>query len=157
MDPHTGNALIAYARLNVPSGLKKLYERPWHVAHFQEPELAEMSDNVDILRAVFDLRLNVLTLTLRRRVERSGTVSLGLANMWDRGPWNMLVDGRTVISADGATIESCNGVEADETEICFASIWRSRDRSISSLRGRVIGMFHNERRDHRDRWQLLAR
>jgi len=24
----------------------------------------------------------------------------------------MIVDGRTVISADGATIESCNGVEA---------------------------------------------
>lgn len=112
MDPHTGNALIAYARLNVPSGLKKLYERPWHEAHFREPALAEMSDNVDILRAIFDLRLNVLTLTLRRRLERSGTVSLGLANMWDRGPWNMLVDGRTVVSADGATIESCNGVEA---------------------------------------------
>jgi len=141
MDPHTGNASIAYARLNVPSGLKNLYERPWHVAHFQEPELAEMSDNVDILRAVFDLRLNVLTLTLRRRVERSGTVSLGLANMWDRGPWNMLVDGRTVISADGATIESCNGVEAGrdgdllrldlaiegQIDIVFAS---TRDRDV---------------------------
>src|SRR3546814_2327287 len=37
MDPHTGNALLAYARLHVPDGLNRLYNEPLAASHFAQP------------------------------------------------------------------------------------------------------------------------
>ena len=43
MEPLTGNALLGYARLNVPDGLWKLYNVPWTESHFAEPALSEVA------------------------------------------------------------------------------------------------------------------
>lgn len=65
MDRLTGNAMIGYARLNVPDGLWKMYHEPWSGAHFAQPYLREISGRADVLRAWFDADDGVLALTLR--------------------------------------------------------------------------------------------
>lgn len=64
MDPHTGNVLIPYARLNVPHGLKKLYDGPWDDEHFAEPAVVSLSEGADLRRAWFDAERNALALSL---------------------------------------------------------------------------------------------
>ena len=65
MDPHTGNALLAYARLNVPDGLRKLYSKPWDESHFREPALVDMPDDLDVCGAQYDADSASLWLNLR--------------------------------------------------------------------------------------------
>lgn len=64
MDATAGNALLHYARLNVQDGLKKLYEGPLTDAHFVEPALVDLPDDLDVRRAIFDPKRNALALTL---------------------------------------------------------------------------------------------
>ncbi len=51
MDPLTGNALLAYARLNVKNGMAALYNEPWTKEHFARPAVQQVVGNVDLLRA----------------------------------------------------------------------------------------------------------
>ncbi|HJP69823.1 MAG TPA: hypothetical protein VJ846_13070, partial [Sphingomicrobium sp.] len=64
MDPHTGNVLLAYARLNVPHGLRKLYDGPWDDRHFAEPAVVAFSGRPDLRRAWFENERNALALTI---------------------------------------------------------------------------------------------
>lgn len=73
MDATAGNAVLHYARLNVKDGLKKLYDGPLTNAHFAQPALVDLPDDLDVRRAVFDSKRNALALTLgtlpaRRRI-----------------------------------------------------------------------------------------
>lgn len=65
MEPLTGNALAAYARLNVPDGMWALYNKPWTEAHFRQPHLREIPEQIDVLRAVYDPEISALVLSLR--------------------------------------------------------------------------------------------
>lgn len=65
MEPLTGNALAAYARLNVPDGLWALYNKPWAEDHFQQPHLSEAPEDLDVLRAIYDPGQRALILRLR--------------------------------------------------------------------------------------------
>jgi len=76
MDPLTGNALIAYARLNVANGLRTLYEKPWDASHFEQPVVNAISPGVDLLRARFDREAQALALTVSPR--KPGLQSLAL-------------------------------------------------------------------------------
>lgn len=60
MDPITGNVLLAYARLNVPDGLHKLYSEPWGDAHFDEPVVTELGDAVSVRVAYFETEKQTL-------------------------------------------------------------------------------------------------
>ncbi|WP_313808124.1 hypothetical protein [Sphingobium sp.] len=64
MDAAAGNALLHYARLNVKDGLKKLFDGPLDDAHFEQPALIGLPDDLDIRRAIFDPQRNALALTL---------------------------------------------------------------------------------------------
>jgi hypothetical protein len=68
MDPFTGNAAIAYARLNVPDGQRKMWVEPW------TPEIVdnapfvadlELGSGVDVLRGVWDETRGAMVLTVR--------------------------------------------------------------------------------------------
>jgi hypothetical protein len=79
MDPHTGNALLAYARLNVPHGMKKLYQGPLDDRHFSDPFLSEISRGHEVRRAWYERAKQSLVLTL---VDGGGTdVELTLGNV----------------------------------------------------------------------------
>ena len=64
MDPHTGNVLLGYARLNVKDGLKKLFDGPLDDAHFAAPALAELSKGLNVRRAQFDAERDMLAVTV---------------------------------------------------------------------------------------------
>ncbi|CAG9978193.1 unnamed protein product [Clonostachys byssicola] len=68
MDRFTGNAAIAYARLNVPQGQRKMYENPWgneHFANYPFIDNVDLSSGVDFLRGNWDQNKKTLVLTLR--------------------------------------------------------------------------------------------
>ena len=104
MSPLEGNALLAYARLNVPDGLWALYNKPWNRSHFDEPALVDISSNVDVLRAAFDAGRNRLVFTLRRRTDRSGEVVVLISNAWRRGSWVLTRDEQTLATGDERTV-----------------------------------------------------
>ena len=64
MDVASGNAMFNYARLNVKDGLKKLYDGPLDDAHFIQPALVDLPDDVDVRRAVYDKKRKALVITL---------------------------------------------------------------------------------------------
>ena len=64
MDPHTGNVLLGYARINVKDGLRKLFEGPLTDAHFAAPSLASLSKGIDVRRARYDAERRMLAVTL---------------------------------------------------------------------------------------------
>lgn len=77
MDAAAGNALLHYARLNVKDGLNKLYAGPLDDAHFAQPALIDMPEDLDVRRAIFDPAHNALALTLGA-LPASRTIRLGI-------------------------------------------------------------------------------
>jgi hypothetical protein len=111
MDPHTGNALISYARLNVPHGLRKLYDDPWAAtAHFKEPALVEMSPALDIRSAWFDDDRSRLTLRLGSLSGQAVVATLSIGNLWNRGSWKFEIDGVPVASGNAREVTSHTGI-----------------------------------------------
>ena len=92
MEAHTGNVLLAYARLNVPDGLWSLYNEPLPESFFTDPALVEVDVDVEIERAFFSD--GVLSFTLRGE----GEVVIG--RLGDR-PWVLFEDGRAISRGKG--------------------------------------------------------
>jgi hypothetical protein len=92
MDPLTGNALLAYARLNVPDGLRMLYENPWRADHFTQPALTDKPDAVDVLRARVADDGKALALVLRPR-DALDAARMELTNVPAGAGWSLLLDG----------------------------------------------------------------
>jgi hypothetical protein len=106
MDPHTGNALLAYARLNVPDGLRALYDGRWERSHFGEPTLAEMPPDLDVRGARYDAQTKTLALTFDDPRGTIGRARLGIAHVWGRGAWRLTVDGNVAARGSGAGVEN---------------------------------------------------
>ncbi|WP_130178038.1 hypothetical protein [Cryobacterium sp. SO1] len=73
MDPITGNVLLAYARLNVPDGLHRLYAEPWDDAHFREPMVTEVRGEVIVRVAYFDAGTKTLHVEATTAKDRHGS------------------------------------------------------------------------------------
>ncbi|MDH7795764.1 hypothetical protein QBC99_001827 [Beijerinckia sp. GAS462] len=104
MDPHTGNVLLGYARLNVPDGLRQLYDNPWGDAHFAEPALTDMPEGLDLRAARYDSTAAKLLIVGRRGRSRSGPIALAFANVWGRGDWTLHIDGALFSRGDAAQV-----------------------------------------------------
>lgn len=69
VDPYTGNAGIAYGRLNVRDGQKKMWEQPWtregHHASYPVVEGVHLSSGVDFLRGEWNEELGALAVTMK--------------------------------------------------------------------------------------------
>lgn len=69
VDPYTGNAGIAYGRLNVRDGQKKMWEQPWtregHHASYPVVEGLDLSSDVDFLRGEWNEELGALVVTMK--------------------------------------------------------------------------------------------
>ncbi len=112
MDPHTGNVLLGYARLNVPDGLHKLYAAPWTAEHFAEPALIGMSDGLDVRAARYDADSRTLSLAFRKGRCRGEAINLTLANIWDRGCWTAFVDGEVAAEGDDDAVTRAGQIAA---------------------------------------------
>lgn len=68
MDPYTGNAAIAYGRLNVRDGQKKMWEQPWtrdgHHSTYPVIEGVDLSSGVDFLRGEWNEEVGALAVTM---------------------------------------------------------------------------------------------
>jgi hypothetical protein len=104
MEPLTGNALLAYARLNVADGLWGLYNRPWDRTHFEQPALTEVAANVEVSRAWFDVETQSLVFTVRCSSDRSGDATIIIGNTEKRGSWTLFCEDRAIASGDDHTI-----------------------------------------------------
>ncbi|WP_051735652.1 hypothetical protein [Streptomyces sp. NRRL B-3229] len=115
MGPMTGNVLLGYARLNVPDGLWKLYNRPLPRSRFTEPALTAVDRDVDVSRAeVVDGALHT-RLRCTREVSGDGTVTIsGIAG---RGRWTVTVDGQPAARIDGTTVRPEPGPYADAVHV----------------------------------------
>ncbi|MCE0761474.1 hypothetical protein LWC35_00870 [Pseudonocardia kujensis] len=72
----SGNVLLGHARLNVPDGLRRIYQQPWPAGHHEASRLTAVDRDVEVSRAeVVD---GVLHARLRRdrTVPGDGTVTL---------------------------------------------------------------------------------
>jgi hypothetical protein len=104
MEPQTGNALLGYARLNVPDGLWRLYNEKLDRGFLTSPALTRVADDVEVRRAVFDGGALRFTLSLRSDRRGAGTVLLG--RMAGRGPWVLRCGGRDIARGQGMSIEA---------------------------------------------------
>jgi hypothetical protein len=102
VDPWVGNALIAYARLNVEDGLHKLYKQPWDKAHFAEPNLADISRYADVLRASYLPEEKALVVTVQADASANGReVKLAFGNVHQgSGRWRLERDGATLTEGE---------------------------------------------------------
>ncbi|WP_370935106.1 hypothetical protein [Amycolatopsis sp. cg13] len=98
MDRLTGNAMLGYARLNVPDGLWKMYHHPWTAEHFREPQVTRIDGAAEVLRAWYDREKSLLALTLRPVAGKPTDVTLRISNA--EAPWKLFRD--DVFAADSA-------------------------------------------------------
>ena len=118
VDPTLGNVLLAYARLNIPDGIWRLYNQQLRPGHHTDPALTGVARDVDVSQAVFDRDTHTLTVTARRRRdlapgeddEAPGTVELG--RLSGHGPWTLRRDGVVVESGErgGSVVLACPDV-----------------------------------------------
>ncbi|KAK5722848.1 hypothetical protein LTR17_014234 [Elasticomyces elasticus] len=100
MDPFTGNAAIAYARLNVEDGQKKMWEQPWtNEVLSKRPYVdgVELGQGVDILRGDWDEGAKAVVVTMRTWDGEARGVRLVVKNL-EGGEWAVWVDGKLVRS-----------------------------------------------------------
>ena len=89
VEPLTGNAMLGYARLNVPNGLRTVFERPWTSAHFEAPHLANAPRGVDVRRAWWDATARVLALGFRAREGAPATIDVEIAGLPPGTDWTL--------------------------------------------------------------------
>jgi len=103
MEPLTGNALLGYARLNVPDGLWRLYNEPWSRTRFHEPALVEVDDDIDVYDATYDPQARRLRFAIRRRADRTANGRVVVRNLGRTSRWSVDHGERIVESDPGAT------------------------------------------------------
>ena len=96
MDRLTGNAMLAYARLNLKDGLWALYNKPWTAPHFTRPALRRITDGADVTRAVYDDESSLLVLTVQPRDDRSCDVAMEIGPVPPNTRWTLFLDGVAV-------------------------------------------------------------
>lgn len=120
MDRLTGNAMLAYARLNVPDGLRALYNRPWTRDHFADPALQRVTLALDVTRAIYDLDAKVLVLTIQPREAGGLEASLEIGPVAPDASWTLFREGEPAAASRDGTITATGAVQA-----------RMRERTIA--------------------------
>lgn len=96
MDPFTGNTAIAYSRLNVPDGQKKMWDRPWTRVHLDNRpwiDGLDLSQNIDCLRGVWDEEAKAVIVTLKTWNGESARANLVTKSL-EAGTWAVYEQGK---------------------------------------------------------------
>lgn len=124
MDPFSGNSGVAYGRLNVEGGQKKMWEEPWTGKLLESRPWVdglELESGVDVLRGLWDEEEEVLVVTGRTwdgRTVESEVVARNLG----AGEWAAFIDGvflkqNHVLEKGGLDISVVFG--GDEVDVVF--------------------------------------
>ena len=109
MDPYTGNTAIAYARLNVPDGQKKMFEKPWtkdFLAKKPYVESIDLAQGVNFLRGVWAEEQHALVVTFQSWDGKPHPIEPKVNNL-EAGTWGVYVNGqlqRLFKCSDGASL-----------------------------------------------------
>jgi hypothetical protein len=113
MDPWTGSASAAHARLTTENGLWNIYNNPWGVDHFAQPALVEIDEDVDVLRANFVSSQRALVLTMQTWHGNATEAKLVISNIHRPGKrWNLYRDGGVVASGNVSAVSSTSLTKA---------------------------------------------
>ena len=109
MDPHSGNALFSYARLNSKGGLRKLYEGALDDDHFNAPALIDLAIYTRVTRAVYVSERSALVISLADEIDTKRS-TLSFRSPQDKGLPNYIRDGELqsegiTKTADGFSLE----------------------------------------------------
>lgn len=105
MEPHTGNVLLGYARLNVPDGLWRLYNEPLPETFFTAPALVEVGEGVEVRCA----RVDDSVLTFEIAASWTGPRAVTIGRL--AGSWSLRSGGREVARGDGPVIQLATKVQ----------------------------------------------
>ena len=98
VEPHTGNVLLGYARLNVSDGLWRLYNEPLEDAFFAEPALVSVGPGVDLHAAFRGER----GLSFKMGCAGSELSEVVIGRLGTRD-WKLWCDGRAIASSADAS------------------------------------------------------
>ena len=96
MEAYSGNAGIAYGRLNVKNGQKRMWDAPWTKEEVRQRPCIEgvgLQDGVDFVRGVWLEEMKVMIVTMRSWDGTEVLVKL-VFGMLPVGRWGVYVDGR---------------------------------------------------------------
>ncbi|KAL3451087.1 hypothetical protein BJX65DRAFT_293696 [Aspergillus insuetus] len=135
MDPFTGNAAIAYARLNVHDGQRKMWVEPWTPEQVDRAPFVgglDLGSGIDVLRGAWDEQRGAMILTVRTWEGAATQVRPTFHNLpaGDYGFYHdgNLIDSKTIKRA-GDVIELDLEVTADElTVVLLANKYISSSR-----------------------------
>ncbi|CAG5179188.1 uncharacterized protein ALTATR162_LOCUS9077 [Alternaria atra] len=123
VDPYTGNGAIAYARLNVPDGQKKMWEKPWSKEHFSGFPFVDgisLASDVDFFRGNWDSEKCAFVVTLRTWDGATKTIQFLVKNL-PAGRYGIYRNGLIIaaqdVNDDSKTVEVFVEVGAEETDI----------------------------------------
>jgi hypothetical protein len=102
VEPHTGNVLLGYARLNVPDGLWHLYNEKLEPGFFTQPALTRVDAGVDLHSACF--RDGTLAFRMSRHAPGDDEVVIGRTA--GRGAWVLACDGREIAQGHDGVVHS---------------------------------------------------
>lgn len=107
MDPWTGSAGAAHARLTTENGLWNVYNKPWGAIHFAAPALIEVNEDIDVLRASFVPSKRALVLTVKTWHGNATDAQLVISNIRQHGKrWKLYRDGEVVASGTDSAVSS---------------------------------------------------
>lgn len=126
--PMQSNALFPLARLNVPHGFRKLYQRPWgpkNCKHYEEPALTKVDFSVDVYRAVYVASKRTLLFDVAAYdPEDNGSVEI--SRLFDRGDWTLLREDVKMAWGDSSRLKW------SETEVNVRQVGQSLVLSVPS-------------------------
>jgi hypothetical protein len=99
MEPHTGNVLLGYARLNISDGLWHLYNEPLGEEFFGVPSLTRVGEDVELYRAFYEEP--VLTFTAEALPVANARVSVEIERLPSARSWILRCDGVEIARGRG--------------------------------------------------------
>lgn len=105
--PLTGNALLAFARLNPGDGLWKTYNRLEATYTSNAPQLTNVDyPNVNVIQAYYDRDLGRLVVALAPTSEPHGPISFTIDNLDKRRAYRVMIDGKEIAAGHGKHLMS---------------------------------------------------
>ena len=102
MDPLTGNALLAYARINVVDGMRAMYERPW-TARPSGPSIVTVT-GATLRRAVHRDGGQAIEFDLVADAASAAPIVVGFGALTPGRTWQLMETGRSGRPSDGRTV-----------------------------------------------------
>jgi hypothetical protein len=119
VDPFTGNAAIAYSRLNVADGQRIMWEQPWTREEVDQRSWVdglEFSQGLDCLRGQWDDKSGALVVTLKTCDDGPKRITFTVKNLTS-GEWAVYEKGSLVAVHDvpaGGEVEVNSLIQANE-------------------------------------------